>query len=254
MDIRDRLYISTVAGDCAEVAARHGLGVELAQFCTAMNMDPPLFDEWDAKARADMTGIARFTFHAAFNELCPAAIDPLVLDVARRRYAQSYALMRSYGINRMIAHSGYVPLIYFKGFFVERSVEFWREFLSDKPDDFRLYLENVLEDEPDTICEIVERVDDARLRLCLDIGHANTIVSDVPVAQWIERCAPLIGHVHIHNNYRDWDHHNELGDGIIDMADAMRRLTAIESAPTFTIESLPCAGSVAWLEREGYLS
>jgi sugar phosphate isomerase/epimerase len=146
-----------------------------------------------------------------------------------------------------------VPLVYFKGYFVERSVEFWREFLSDKPRDFTLNLENVLEDEPGMLCEIVERVDDARFRLCLDIGHANTIVSEVPVAQWIDTCAPFIGHVHIHNNFRDWDHHNALGDGLIDMRDAMRRLTAISDRITFAIESIDSKSSAEWLEAEKYL-
>lgn len=253
MDIKDRLYISTVAGDARETALRYGVGLELAEFCTAMNMDAPLFAEWDAKARANMAGAARFTFHAAFNELCPAAIDPLVLGVAKRRYRQSYDLMRAYGVRRMVAHSGYVPLVYFKGYFVERSVEFWREFLADKPDDFRLHLENVLEDEPDMLREIVKRVDDARFSLCLDIGHANTIVSELPVLDWIDRCGDRIGHVHIHNNYRDWDHHNALGDGLIDMRAAMRRLTALPGERTYTVESIDGAASAAWLREEGYL-
>jgi sugar phosphate isomerase/epimerase len=34
-------------------------------------------------------------------------------------------------------------------------------------------LENVLEDSPDELIGIVQGVNDPRLRLCLDIGHAN---------------------------------------------------------------------------------
>jgi sugar phosphate isomerase/epimerase len=252
-NIKDNLYVSTVSAEAHAVATQHGLGLELAEFCTAMNMDPPLFPEWDARARANMRGAHRFTFHAAFNELCPAAIDPRVLEVAKQRYEQSYKLMRSYGISRMIAHSGYVPHIYFKGYFVERSVEFWREFLADKPEDFSLFLENVLEDSPEMLRDIVAEVDDKRMRLCLDVGHANVFVSDVPVLKWIDVCADFLGHLHIHNNYREWDDHNALGDGIIDMNAVMRHLTEIPNV-TYTIESIDSATSVEWLIKEGYLS
>ena len=40
---KEQLYISTIADDAAAVAREFGLGVELAQFCLAENMDktPP---------------------------------------------------------------------------------------------------------------------------------------------------------------------------------------------------------------------
>jgi sugar phosphate isomerase/epimerase len=250
--IKSRLHISTVAPDARRTALEFGLGIELAEFCTARNMDTD-FARWDGSARANLEGIANAVFHAPFNELCPAAIDPKILETAKNRYAQAYALMRSYGINKMVVHSGYVPLIYFKEFFAERSVEFWREFLRDKPEDAAFFLENVLEDEPDLLRGIVEGVDDPRFRLCVDIGHANTIVSELPVAAWIDRCAPVLGHVHLHNNYRAWDHHNALDDGTIDMRAALRQLADAAPGVTYTIESRRNRASVLWLAEEGFL-
>jgi sugar phosphate isomerase/epimerase len=252
MNLRDRLFVSTVAEDAADTAREFGLKLEIAEFCTAMNMDGD-FATWDAIVRDKLRGDTAGAFHAPFNELCPSAIDPKILAVAKSRYADAYELMRTYGTTRMIAHSGYVPLIYFKEYFVERSIEFWREFLADKPEDFTLLLENVLEDSPDILIDVVRGVDDARFRLCLDVGHANTIVSELPVKTWIERGAGLISHVHLHNNYRAWDHHNPLHDGIIDMRECMALLC--ESAPetTFTLESLIARPSAVWLAEEGYL-
>ena len=36
---KDKIYISTTASDAAEVARRWGLGLEIAEYCTAWNMD-----------------------------------------------------------------------------------------------------------------------------------------------------------------------------------------------------------------------
>lgn len=51
--------------------------------------------------------------------------------------------------------------------------------------------------------EAMTRVDDPRLRLCLDVGHANSNASNVPVSEWIDCCAPYLSHVHLHNNEGD---------------------------------------------------
>jgi sugar phosphate isomerase/epimerase len=252
-DISKRLLVSTVAEDAAETAREFGLGVEVAEFCTAMNMDTD-FVLWDAKARAALGSAELRVFHAPFNELCPAAIDPLVLKVARLRYEQAYKLAQAYGSSRIVVHTGYMPLVYFKEYFIERSVAFWCEFIKDKPDDFRVYLENVLEDSPDIQLAVAKRIDDPRLRLCLDIGHANTIVSELPLTEWIRTLAPYIGHVHLHNNYREWDHHNALGDGLIDINSVLRTLIqAVPTDTTFTIESIESRPSSQWLRENGFL-
>ncbi|MDR2501771.1 MAG: sugar phosphate isomerase/epimerase [Oscillospiraceae bacterium] len=263
MNICDRLYVSTVAEDARDTAIEFGLGLELAEFCTAMNMDAPNpalpaefngFPYWDAVAKKNAAGIANRTFHAPFNELCPAAIDPRALEVARGRFLQAAALAAGYGAKKMVVHSGFVPLVYFKDYFVERSTEFWRELLADIPAELALALENVLESEPCLTTEIVRRVNSPRLRLCLDIGHANTIVSATPVLSWIDTMAPYLGHVHLHNNYREYDHHNPLGNGQIDMDAAMARLTSVcDTDCTFVIESLDARSSALWLRERGYI-
>ncbi|MDR3209261.1 MAG: sugar phosphate isomerase/epimerase [Oscillospiraceae bacterium] len=253
-NLRDKLYVSTVAEDARETATRYGLGIEVAEFCTAMNMDPDGFPAWDAHTRANIDGIARKTFHAPFNELCPAAIEPRVVTVTRERYRQAAALAQSYGIRRMIVHSGYVPLVYFKSYFIERSIAFWRALLAELPPDFHILLENVMEDEPALTRDIARAVDDPRFRLCLDVGHANTIVSDVPLAAWIDETAPYLAHVHLHNNHRKWDDHNPLGDGLIDMNAALERILRLAPDATLTLESIQSAPSAQWLADHGYLA
>jgi sugar phosphate isomerase/epimerase len=252
-DLTGRILVSTVAADARDTALEYGLGIELAEFCTAYNMDTD-FARWDGAARVNMAGMSPLAFHAPFNELCPAAIDPLVADVARVRYRQAYRLMRGYAIDKMVVHSGYVPMVYDKSYFTDRSVAFWSEFLRRIPDDFTLLLENVMEDAPDMLRDIVLGTGDSRMRMCLDIGHAGTVVSDVPMSAWIDKSSDILGHVHIHNNYRQRDDHNPPGDGYIDVAAALRAVAAKSCAVTFTIESAQGRKGAQWLRDNGFLA
>jgi sugar phosphate isomerase/epimerase len=252
---KEKLFVSTVADNAVSCARDFGLGLEIAEYCTAYNMDAPDFAEVDAAVRQKLADVpnAGLTFHAPFNELCPAAIEPRVREVTRERILQAAELAAGYGAKKIVVHSGYVPLVYFKGFFVEQSVLFWKQLLTELPKGLSLAVENVLEDEPDGICEIVRQVGDPRLGMCLDVGHANTIVSELPVLEWCRRAAPVISHLHIHNNTRTWDHHAPLGDGMIDYAPLLELL--LENAPeaTFTIESIDAYSSAVWLREHGFL-
>ncbi|MEA4965727.1 MAG: TIM barrel protein [Oscillospiraceae bacterium] len=252
MKFRDRLYLSTIADDACEVARRHRLGLELAQFCTAANMDD-YFDEYGPQAIEHMRSARRFVFHAPFNELCPAAIDPLVLTLTRQRYLQAFALARNLGISRVVVHTGYVPLVYHKSWMVERSIAFWKALLTELPQDLTILLENVMEDGPDQQRAVAEAVDDPRLRLCLDVGHANAECSKTPIPQWIDALAPWLSHVHLHNNEGGWDLHQNLGEGSIPMEDVLRQLESCRTDLTYTIETMHAAPSVDFLQQRGFL-
>ena len=63
---RTQLYISTVAAGCDESARRHGLGLEIAEYCTAANLDSPTLGVAAAAAR-HRRAAERFVFHAPFN-------------------------------------------------------------------------------------------------------------------------------------------------------------------------------------------
>ena len=76
----------------------------------------------DAKADPLVIGGERFFLNAPFNELCPAAVDPMIVDVAKMRYKQTFILTCSYGIGNMIVHQGYIPTFYSNDWFVSHSI------------------------------------------------------------------------------------------------------------------------------------
>lgn len=251
MNIRERLYLSTIDENAAPLARTHGLGLELAEFCTAANLDENLA-EWLPVAEQRMKCAGRFVFHAPFAELYPAAIDPQARKVALDRFNQAYARMAALGIKRMVAHSGFLPYVYYPVWQVSQSVAFWREFLADKPDDFELLLENVLDDTPDMLREILDGIDDPRAGVCLDVGHAHVAaVSRIPLAQWIDALRPHIRHVHLHDNDASFDLHAPLGQGTIDIPSV---ISALPETCTVTLENMDAAPSLRWLEKNGYLA
>lgn len=248
--LHDRLYLATIAADADETASRFGLGLEIDEFCTAANFDAD-FDRWDGVARAHLAHSDRFVFHAPFAELCPCAIDPMVRDVTMRRFRQTAALSRAYGIRRIVVHSGFIPHVYYPVWFVKQSARFFRALLDAEPE-VALCVENVLDDDPAPLMDLADAVDDPRLGLCLDVGHANA-VSKIPVRQWLKRLAPRLMHLHLHDNDGAADLHQIPGDGSLGFPGLMDEIEAAAPEATLTFECMDGAGCARRLAEYGWL-
>lgn len=250
--IRNRLYLATIADDALELAEKYGLGIETDAFCDAAVLDTEAFVRGDWEARRACAVTNRLILHAPFNELHPCAIDLRARALAMERFEQAWALCQRYGIRRMVVHSGFLPYVYYDEWFVEQSAAFWRRFLADKPADFELLIENVLDKDPGVLAELARQLEDPRIRLCLDIGHAN-IISETPVSRWLAVLAPWLGHLHVHNNdgARDW--HRSLGEGTLDVAALLQQAAECAPRATVTIENMHAEPSVLWLIENGFL-
>jgi len=248
---REKWYISTIDENAQELAETYGLGLEIAEYCTAWNMDEH-FEEVDAAVRQKLDGKGIPVLHAPFNELFPCAIDKMVREVAGMRYRQAFKVAAGYGVNKIVIHAGYNPRLYYPVWYTEQTAEFWKEFANEIPEGIEVCLENVFEEEIDMFQDILKKVDCVRLKICLDIGHVSAY-SQTPVEEWIIECAPYISHFHIHNNDGETDFHYSLQEGIMDMKKLL--LLAEELCPeaTFTIECVNAEPSVEWLISEGLI-
>lgn len=244
---REKLYLSTTASDAAGVAKEYGLGLEIAQFCTAWNLDDRL-EETRAELAPMVDGVSRRLLHGPFNELFPCAIDPHARALAAKRYTQAIAMAREYGAEKLIIHGGYQPRMYYRQWYVEQSIAFWKSFLPEDPG-VEIVLENVLEEEPEMLTEILAGVNHPKLKMCLDVGHVN-VYSRVPVLDWVERCAPWLSHFHVHNNDGSWDTHSALNCGSIPIRRLLERVETLCPQATVTLELLEAKPSVQWLLEE----
>lgn len=239
---REKLYLSTIDPRAYPLAKTYGLGVEIAEFCTAWNMDSETVRE---ELEAKLTGIPRRLFHGPFNELFPCAIDPLARKLSEHRFRQAASLAEKFGGTRLILHGGYNPRIYYRQWYVEQSIEFWKEFLAQAPG-VEIVLENVLEEEPSMLLEIVQGVDHPGLGLCLDVGHVNAY-SQVPAAEWIRQWSARLRHFHIHNNDGTWDTHSPLDQGTLPIRALLEQAQTLCPDATFTLELPDAEASVKWL-------
>lgn len=242
-----QLYLSTIDPQAQYTAKIYGLGLEIAEYCTAWNMDEH-FPETDAAVREKICHCPRRLLHAPFNELFPCAIDPQAQALAAQRYRQAIALAKTYGAEKIVIHGGFHPQIYYPQWYVEHSVRFWKEFFRQDPG-VEIVLENVLESQPRWLLDIVSAVAHPRLKLCLDVGHANAY-SPVPVAGWLEDCAPYLSHFHVHNNDGSADTHSALFTGSIAMKEFFAQAQALCPDATFTLELPDAEPSVRRLLEE----
>ena len=243
---KETIYLSTISPDAPCVAREYGFGLELAEFCTAWNMDEK-FTHVDSVVKKKLEGIPRSLLHAPYNELFPCAIDKKARALAAERYRQATDLATRYGSRKVIIHGGYNPRIYFPVWYVKQSVLFWQDFLRGNPG-VEIVLENVLEDDPRWLLDIVAGVDDPRLRLCLDIGHVNAY-SSVPLTDWLVLWAPYLSHLHIHNNDGSRDAHNALNEGTIPIKELLLQAQHLCPDATYTLELMNDAPSVVWLQE-----
>ena len=244
---REKIYLSTIASDAPLFAREYGFGLEIAEYSTAWNMDRR-FEVTDSRVKESLKGISRSILHAPVNELFPCAVDEKARELAAYRYRQAIDLAKGYGAQKIVIHGGYTPWFYYPVWYVSQSIAFWKEFLKEDPG-VDIMLENVLETTPDLIVDIVEGVNDPRLRMCFDVGHINAY-SYVPILDWLEACAPWIGHIHINNNDGKEDQHNGLYEGCVSMKEVLRRIDALCPDATITLEMTETKSSLDWLKKE----
>ena len=215
-NLKERFSIATMCGNWQSIAREFDLTIELDQYCQAENMDGERGSKVKAMVEKHISEFRPAVFHAPFNELFPAAIDPKARALAMSRFNQAADLAMEFGVNMMVVHSGYVPFVYFKEWQVPRSIEFWTEFMEDKPDDFQIVIENVLDDGPYMLADIAKGVNDPRVGVCYDVGHSNIISKQSP-EEWLDVLAPYLKHIHVHNNDGKKDLHKGFADGVINI-------------------------------------
>ena len=242
-----RFSISELDARAPELALARGMGLELIGFCTAERMED---EELLASEEVRLRTFGRKSLHAPYYELTPCAIDSLIGRVSLHRYRQAVETSLRLGIRRMVVHSGYAPQMYFPEWFVPKSIEFWRDFVRELPEDFEMLLENVLDVRPEHIRDVCDGVDDSRLRICLDVGHANAY-SEVPVEDWIAMLGGRIAHVHLHNNDGSRDAHAPLNAGIMDIVHILELLDKYAPDAEICIESVDAVSCLKTLEEIG---
>ena len=247
--------------DCAQIdqflpiALRHHVGIEIHEFISPDNLDA---DDGQAETIGErIQAIPLRGFHGPFYELVPASRDKQIQQVARSRFQRAVELANVVGAQHLILHTGYFPKTYSRGTWIDNSVAFWVPFLTDLPGGVQLHLENVYEDDPSMIAELIDRVNEAlsreALTICLDVGHVHAN-SSRGLEDWIVGLGSVIRYVHLHNNDGILDDHWGLWRGKIDMVRVLSLLSEHAPNAVWTVETAPSdvERSLIWLKEQGY--
>ena len=177
--------------------------------------------------------ISRY-FHAPFADLCLGSATPKIVDVTRFYFDYAYKMAKKLNVKRITVHHGYIPGTSYPPNWINRSVAFWNEYLKDK--DICFDMENQCEVDGTISREIVEKVNNEKLGLNLDIGHAHCN-SKAEVVDWIKLLGDKITYVHLHDNHGQSDEHLGLGKGNIELVKVLESLN--EYAPN-AVWALEC--------------
>lgn len=214
-----------------------------------LGLDPVLMDMVDDDWHRDMAERLRGegltpSLHLPFFDLQPGSADNLVREACRERLKRALDVARIYAPAHMIGHVKYDHLLYMNTYplWRERAVDTWSSVLSGWPEHPPLYLENTFEPDPATVSGVVAALREThgeRTGLCLDIGHWYSFSEGYRLCNldaWLDDFAPLLTHLHLHDNDGSFDQHKGLGQGDIPWQAFFEGLEQRGLTPSVTFE------------------
>jgi len=213
-----------------------GLNPELGLDAYSLGHYPP--GVFRRAARAFQGAGRRITLHGPFQDLAPGALDDGVLAASRRRLRQAFRYLPVFRPVAVVCHLGYEARHYRwdQERWLARSAATWKELAAlAAPHGVTVMLENVHETEPELFLEVLGRVGAPNLQVCFDVGHLLAFsTGDFPY--WLETLAPVIGHLHLHDNHGDNDTHLALGAGRVSLRETLDYLAHRGRRPLITLE------------------
>lgn len=224
----DDANLNKVYGLCLE----KNLGIEIQGF-----YDPNLIDTEKSNrliieyknALANFNGGK--SLHAPFWDLNLGTKNPMIKEATMKAFNYAYKVAKELGCTEIVVHNGFVPnTSYYQGW-VNNATEFWKEFFADKDYSITMMIENQCEEDSEVLKMEIDSVNDPRLKVCLDIGHAHAN-SNMSVENWIVTLGDRIGYLHLHNNHGkqigrpsyENDEHLGLAQGTIDIENVLSLL------------------------------
>lgn len=173
------------------------------------------------------------TLHGPFMDLSPGSPDPDIRSIARHRFEQLLRIVPIFEPRTVVCHTGYDHRRYWpiRDTWIENSLSIWTWLARHVRDAGAiLVLENVYEETPRELEELLSSLTEQDVGFCLDSGH-QAVFSTTPVNKWVERLGSFLRQLHLHDNTGKQDDHLALGTGTIDFKMLFRQLRSLETPP-----------------------
>ena len=199
-------------------------------------------------------GCGRTTsLHGFFIDINPASGDPDLRAFSQERCKKSCMTAQMIGAKNVIFHSSCFPFL--RGIYLEvwskRCADFYQELAATY--DLNIFIENSPDIDSQPLRALMERIEDKRVGVCLDVGHAN--YSHQKISQWFEDLGEWIGYLHLSDNMGTYDDHLPLGDGTVDWKEVDRQWRKLDRDTYITLEikGLVAAGrAIKFLKENHY--
>ena len=247
-----------------ELCLNNGLGLEIQGFYNPILIDTKESDDILAQYKEVLKGFkGGKSLHAPFWDLNLGSKNPSVKELTMKAFNYAYRMAKELGCTEIVVHNGFIPNTSFYQGWVKNATAFWQEFFKDKDNSITMMLENQCEEDSEVLKMEIDSVNDPRLKVCLDIGHAHAN-SNISVENWITSLGDRIGYLHLHNNHGKVqgrpsymnDEHLGIADGSMNIE---RVLKLLEENCPHAIWNIECKldyikESIEMLDRLGYIS
>jgi len=178
------------------------------------------------------------SIHGPFMDLSPGGVDQRIKEVTRERLLKTIQLAHFFNPRVIVFHPGYESWK-FDGnvkLWLESSLQTWRPLVRKAEETgLTLAVENVFEESPDPIKNLLEEIHSPRFRFCFDTGHHH-VFAKTPLHVWMEALGGFLGEVHLHDNHSERDEHLPVGEGGFDFKQFFSLLSQYKLNPLYTIE------------------
>ncbi len=176
--------------------------------------------------------------HAPFSDLNFASLNPVIREISIKQIVETMRVATSLGITLVCIHPGHKSPL--GAYYPKKASEFNRtglEILEGEAENLGITL--ALENMPKfwgTLCttseEMAQLIENTSIKICFDVGHANTAGQINEFLQMKRKFADL----HLHDNFGKVDRHLVLGKGNIDFKKFLSELEGYEGP--YVIESM----------------
>lgn len=194
----------------------------------------------DAKSLAEVlrqNGLET-TIHAPFMDLSPGGVDRKIKEVTLERFLRTMEFAVFFKPRAIVFHPGYEKWT-FNGnvqLWLESSLKTWKPLVKEAEElGLTLAVENVFEDDPESLTMLLEAIDSPRFRFCFDTGHHH-VFGKTPVSDWLEALGAYLWEVHLHDNHQAMDEHLPVGEGGFNFDDFFSELSRRHLTPIYTLE------------------
>ena len=178
------------------------------------------------------------TLHAPFMDLSPGGVDSLIKAVTFERLNQTLRVASFFSPLLVTFHPGYHKWHFDGnvGLWLESSLKTWRPIVEKAASlSMHLALENIFEEEPWGLAQLMSAIDSPHFAFCFDTGHFN-LFSAVGMESWFASLGGRMREVHLHDNRKRADDHLPVGEGEIDFDLFLHLLGQYRVSPIYTIE------------------